>query len=87
MKLDNKYGYKVSFERNKRKIQYLLINRLDGAWWEVKNYEKLQKYYPNITLPPKPIWHIDDIKTLREYNKLWKDCPFKEEFTKGENND
>lgn len=82
MKIDNKYGYKVSYEENKKKKQYLLINKLDGALWEIENYKALQKYHTHITLPPNPIWHIDDVKTLREYEKLWAGCPFKEDFSK-----
>lgn len=87
MKINNKYGYKISFEKNKKKIQYLLINRLDGAIWEIENYKELQKYHTHINLPLNPIWHIDDVKTLKEYERLWKGCPFKENFNKGENND
>lgn len=81
MKIDNKYGYKISYEENKKKKQYLLINGLAGALWEIENYKKLSRYH-NIRLPDNPIWHIDDIKTLRQYNRLWRDCPFKEEFNK-----
>lgn len=83
MKINNKYGYKISFEKDNKKIQYLLINRLDGALWEIENYKVLQKYH-NVLLPLNPVWHIDDVKTLKEYERLWKGCPFKEDF-KGDN--
>lgn len=79
MKINNKYGYKVMYEENKKKKQYLVTNSLELALWEIENYLKLAPY-KKITLPLNPVWHLDAVKTLKEYNKLWKGCPFKDDL-------
>jgi hypothetical protein len=81
--MNNKYGYKISyreFGNTKLKI-YLVTNTLDGAIWNIRWYEnhpqqdRLDKHYLR-----NPTWFLDEVKTKTEYNKLWKGCPFKEDF-------
>jgi len=84
MKLNNKYGYKVCFqELGKTKFKvYLVTNTLDGAIWSVRWYEThKQRDRTDYHILNCPIWHIYEVKTLEEYEKLWKDCPFKDGFS------
>ena len=84
MILNNKYGYKVCYkEFGKRKMKiYLVTNTLDSAIWNVRWYESHPMLdRKNKHLLNKPIWHIMAIKDLREYEKLWKGCPFKDDLS------
>ena len=83
MVIDNKYGYKLCYEeqeKNKLKV-HLVTNNFDLAIWEIENYLK----YPQIDKKDKhiiknPKWHLFEVKTSKEYNKLWKGCPFKDDL-------
>lgn len=78
MQVDNKYGYKVCYrEYRKSKLKiFLVTNTWDLAKQNVRWYEQEP--------PPKlknPLWEIQEIKTLKEYEKLWKGCPFKDDLS------
>lgn len=72
MKTDCKYGYKVCYkelEKSKLKL-FLVTNSFDLAVWHVRWYEREP--------PPKVRtheWEIREVKTLKEYERLWKGCP------------
>ena len=71
IKLNNPYGYKLCYSYNtkKRKIyEKLYTNTLDLALFEKNRCEKK-------CLIKKITWYILPIKK-KEYNKIWKDCPF-----------
>ncbi len=78
MTTDNEYGYKVCYkEYGKTKLKlFLVTNTLDLANWHIRWYEREP--------PPKlknPQWEIQEVKTKIEYEKLWKGCPFKDDFS------
>lgn len=79
MRTENKYGYKVCY-REKGKIGYkvhLVTNRLEGAVWNARWFEiRPQKNRKDNHLLKNPKWQIFEIKTKKEYEKLWKGCPF-----------
>lgn len=73
------YGYKIYYQRrgrHKRKL-YLVTNTLDSAEWSVRWYEN---HSPPDRKTGKPIknaiWLILPIRTLMEYKKRWRGCPF-----------
>lgn len=73
MKKDWKYGYKVCYkEYGKTRLKlYLVTNSFETALWHIRWCEEKP--------PPKiknPRWIISKIKTFKEYNEMWKDCPF-----------
>ncbi len=75
---NNKYGYKVCYvEKGKNKVKvYMATNTYDLALWFVRWYEREP--------PPKlrnPKWEIQEVKTLKEYEKLWRGCPFKDDLS------
>lgn len=75
--MDNKYGYKVCYTKigKRREKLYLVTNTFDLAEWYIRWYEREP--------PPKlkdVKWQIYEVKTLKEYEKLWKGCPFKDNF-------
>lgn len=75
---DNKYGYKVCYkEYGKTRLKvYLVTNTLDGAIWNVRWYKR--------DPPPRvnnPLWEIQEVTTRKEYEKLWKGCPFKDDLS------
>lgn len=78
MNTDNKYGYKVCYkEYGKTRLKiYLVTNTLDGAIWSVRWYKRDPPIKVN-----NPQWKIFEVKTLNEYEKLWKGCPFKDDLT------
>lgn len=82
--MENKYGYKISFrEFGKRKAKlYLAINTLDGAIWNIRRYQ-ITPQYNKKTMKKlnKPFWFLEKVKNLKEYNKLWKGCPFKDDLS------
>lgn len=78
MKTDCKYGYKVCYrELGKAKLKiFLVTNSFDLAVWHIRWYEREP--------PPEiinPIWEIREVKTLKEYERLWKGCPFKDDLS------
>ena len=71
IKLHNPYGYKVcfSYKNKKRKINIkTYVNTYNLAKFEKNLYEK--QY-----LEDKITWYILPVKK-REYNRIWKGCPF-----------
>ncbi len=78
METNNKYGYKVCYrEYGKSKFKvYLVTNRLGSAIWHIRWYERE---------PPsklrKPEWEVKEVRTLKEYTKLWKGCPFSDDLS------
>lgn len=73
-----KYGYKVCYRKyGKSRLKiFCVTNSYDLAVWHVRWYEREP--------PPKlekPIWYIREVKTLKEYEKLWKGCPFKDDLS------
>ena len=83
MVLDNKYGYKVCYEeqeKDKLKV-HLVTNNFDLAILELNDYVKnpqVDRKDKHIIKNPK--WHLFEVKTSKEYNKLWKGCPFKDDL-------
>ena len=77
MEINYKYGYKVSYtELGKKKIKiYLVTNSLTGAIWNIRLYTK------NSHRIFKPFLFLEKIKDIKEYNKLWKGCPFKDDLS------
>lgn len=72
IKLHNPYGYKVcySFNNKKRKIyEKCYTNTYNLAKFEKQRFEKYNNKQDKIT------WYILPIKK-KEYNRIWKDCPF-----------
>ena len=72
IKLNNPYGYKLcySYNKNKRRLyEFRYTNTYDLALFEKKHCEKIYNLFNKIT------WYILPIKK-KEYNKIWKDCPF-----------
>lgn len=81
---NNKYGYKINYSENgKHKIKlYLVINTLDGAIWNIARYQSTPQYNrKNNQLIQNPFWFLEKIKDIKEYNKLWKGCPFKDDLS------
>ena len=81
---NNKYGYKVCYqELGKTKLKiYLVTNTFDSAVWEVRWYENhAMKDRLDNHIIKQPIWHILEVETKKEYNKLWKGCPFKDDLS------
>ena len=78
-----KYGYKISLKKltyKKPKI-YLLINTLEGAIWNIRWYQNKPEYQKNKYIIYTQFWFLEKIKGWKEYNKYWKDCPFKDDFS------
>lgn len=74
----NKYGYKVCYRtygKIKTKV-FLVTNTLDLAKWHVRWYEREPP--PKVT---NPQWEILEVETIKEYEKLWKGCPFKDDLS------
>jgi len=78
MNRNNKYGYKVCYrELGKTKLKlFFVTNSLDLAIWHIRWYER----EPPAKLR-SPKWEIYEVKTLQEYEKLWKGCPFKDDLS------
>lgn len=81
MQYRSKYGYKVLYREldgTKYKI-YLVTNSLENALWNIRwygyNTNKNNKSIKNLT------WYLEEIKTLKEYKKLWKGCPFSDDLS------
>ena len=77
--MDNKYGYKVCYrEFGKLKLKiHLVCNTYNSAVWSVQYYKNHPQYNRKTNKPIRdPTWHILPIKTLFEYKRLWKGCPF-----------
>lgn len=81
MQYKSKYGYKVLYREldgTKYKI-YLVTNSLENALWNIRWYEyntkENNKSIKNLT------WYLEEIKTLKEYKKLWKGCPFSDDLS------
>lgn len=74
----NNYGYKVCYrEYGKTRLKvYLVTNTFDGAVWHVRWYE----HNPPTKLT-NPLWEIHKVTTLKEYERLWKGCPFKDDLS------
>ena len=79
MTANKEYGYTVRYKKqgsNKWKV-YLVTNTYDGALWSVRWYERDP---PKDRVSGKPIenaiWDIFPIKTLLEYKRRWRGCPF-----------
>lgn len=75
----SKYGYKVCYqEYGKRKLKiHLVCNTYDSAVWNVQYYETHQQNDRKTNLPIRePTWFILPVKTILEYKRLWKGCPF-----------
>ena len=78
MVTNNKYGYKVCYrELGKTKLKlFFVTNSLDLAEWHIRWYEReppAKLHYPK--------WEIYEVKTLQEYERLWKGCPFKDDIS------
>lgn len=84
MKIENKYGYKVCYQEfGKKKLKiYLITNTFDSAIWNIRWYEIHPQFdrFDNHKLI-NPTWHLFEIETKKEYEKLWKGCPFKDSFS------
>lgn len=78
MNSNNKYGYKLCYrELGKTKLKlYLITTSLDLILWHIRWYEREPP--PNLI---NPIWVIQEVETLKEYEKLWKGCPFKDDLS------
>ena len=78
MKVNSKYGYKVCYKelgKDKYKI-FLATNSFESAVWHIRWCERKP--------PPKlknPSWEVCEIKTKKEYDRLWKGCPFKDDLS------
>ena len=79
MTANKEYGYTVRYQKqgsNKWKV-YLVTNTYDGALCSVRGYERDP---PKDRVSGKPIenaiWDIFPIKTLLEYKRRWRGCPF-----------
>lgn len=92
MRTENKFGYKVCYQENNKPKQkvHLVTNSFILASMELRDY----LIYPQYDRKDKhrllnPKWHIYEVKTKNEYEKLWKGCPFKDSFSdlKGVEND
>jgi hypothetical protein len=77
--MNNKYGYKVCYrEFGKLKLKiHLVCNTYDSAVWSVQYYENHQQRDRKTNIPIRePTWFVLPVKTLLEYKRLWKGCPF-----------
>lgn len=77
--MDSKYGYKVCYRKlgKNKLIIHLVTNSLRLAQWEVQYYENHEQLDRKTNIPIRePTWFILPIKTLFEYKRLWKGCPF-----------
>lgn len=73
--MENKYGYKVCYQRDSEKLKtYLSTNSYSGARWNIERYEKS----PPNTLLKDVKWYILPVKNYLEYSKLWRSCPFRD---------
>ena len=76
----NKYCYKTLYKNFlKRKKIYNATNTFGLALFSILLYEK------NRT--KKREWYIRPVNTLKEYEKLWKGCPFKDDFSNEQRSD
>ena len=83
MIINNKYGYKVCYqEKQDKKLKvHLVTNSFDLAIWGLKDYLKYpQRDRIDKHIIKNPKWHLFEVKTSKEYNKLWKGCPFKDDL-------
>ena len=75
----NKYGYKLCYKNkgNKKLHIYVITNTFDLANFEMQMCIKYPKQVEqsNNTIRG-PTWKIIPIKHKKEYQKLWKNCPF-----------
>lgn len=84
MEVNNKYGYVLGykeFDYERLKI-YSITRSFYSIIWTLNWYQShpfYDKYDNHLIL--KPIWHINDVKSLKEYNKLWEGCPFKDDLS------
>lgn len=71
----NGYGYKVCYkQQGKEKLKiYLITATHDLAEWHIRWYES---HSSPENIPEGVIWFIIPVITLKEYKRLWKDCPF-----------
>ena len=77
--MNNKYGYKVCYrEFGKLKLKiHLVCNTYDGAVWNIQYYENHQQQDRKTNKPIRePTWFVLPVKTVLEYKRLWKGCPF-----------
>lgn len=83
MKVNNKYGYKLCYRaNNKRKLKiHKITNTLDLALFEIQRnkYVKIFNRHSKTKLI-NPVWHLLEVKNKKEYNKLYKGCPFKDDL-------
>ena len=77
MNVNNKYGYKVCYrELGKSKLKlFLITNTFDLPVWHVRWYKRDPPHKIN-----NPLWEIHEVTTRKEYEKLWKCCPFKDDL-------
>ena len=76
----NKYGYKILYKTFcKRKKLSNATNTFGLALFLILLHEKHKN--------KKREWYIGPVKTLREYEKLWKNCPFKDDFSNEQRSD
>ena len=76
---DNKYGYKVCYQKDNEKIQkYIVTNSYDLAKWEIERYEKSPPSDKHNNILNNVKWYILPVKNYFEYSILWRGCPFRD---------
>ena len=76
---DNTFGYKICYleKDGKRKRTYIVTNSYQLALMELNYCQRYPQRKRKTNNPIRePTWYILPVKTLREYNNLWRDCPF-----------
>ena len=77
--MDNKYGYKICYKKNKKQKlhKYIITNAYGLALF---NKHLVEKYKQEICkAKPKlknTTWHVVPVANKQEYKKVWKRCPF-----------
>ena len=75
----NKYGYKICYrqQHNSKLKIYLITNTYASALWHIRWYENHSPPNKETKQPLENVtWQILPIKTITEYKRLWRGCPF-----------
>lgn len=76
---ENIYAYKVCYieKGSKRKQTHIVTNSYQLALIELAYCQKHPQRKRKSNKPIRdPTWYLLPVRTLKEYNNLWRDCPF-----------
>lgn len=77
--MDNKYGYRICYQKNSEKLKrHLVTNSYDLAKYEIESFEKNPPLDKNKIILKNVRWFIVPVRNFLEYSKLWRGCPFRD---------